>query len=581
MRSKWLIALFLVVVTAAIYAPVAGFDFISLDDPGYVRDNPIVRDGISVEGIRWASTTFHKANWHPLTWLSHMLDVEFFGDGASAQHVHNLILHLANTVILFLLLYAGTKHLFRSAWIAALFALHPMHVESVAWIAERKDVLSTFWGLLSVAAYGVYVRSRSKGWFGAALATFAMSLLAKPMLVTLPFVLLLLDSWPLRRDDPWRLRLVEKLPFLALAVASSAMTVLAQALGGAVASLEGLPLGERIATVSISYAQYLGKLFWPSDLVVFYPFASPTTLQSVGALALLAALLLLAIRLGKSAVLVGWLLFLGTLVPVIGLVRVGTQAIADRYTYLPSVGLFIAVAWLLPSAGRARWASATIALATVAVCALATVPQIRHWRDTITLFEHAVDVDPGNHRAQFNLALGHLRAGNREFAGAHFSEAARLRPNWYEPSLALGALLRERGEFTAAIEQLERAVAAAPQVARPHYVLGLTQLQAGQVELAIDHLGRATELDDGDARAPALHARALVMAGRSAEALSSYEEALARDPLDTATRNDYGLVLGQLGRQDEAIAQLERVLELDPANQLARENLARVRSSGP
>jgi len=242
MQTRWLVTFFLLVLTAVVYAPVTGFDFISLDDPGYVRDNPVVLNGVSAEGIRWAFTTFHKANWHPLTWLSHMLDVEFFGQKPSVQHVHNLVLHLANTALLFLLLHAGTGHLVRSAWVAALFALHPMHVESVAWVAERKDVLSTFWGLVAVGSYAGFSSSRSRGWYVATLIAYALSLLAKPMLVTLPFVLLLLDRWPLHRSDPWRRRIVEKIPLLVLSVGSSLMTVLAQARGGAVAALEGLPL---------------------------------------------------------------------------------------------------------------------------------------------------------------------------------------------------------------------------------------------------------------------------------------------------------------------------------------------------
>ncbi|HSN92229.1 MAG TPA: glycosyltransferase family 39 protein, partial [Anaeromyxobacteraceae bacterium] len=360
-RARLLGALALAAGTLLLYAPVAGFEFVHLDDNRYVIDNPRVRGGISWDGVLWAFTTLHASNWHPLTWLSHMLDVELFGVRAGPHHLVNALLHAVDAALLFLALSRMTGARGRSLLVAALFAVHPLHVESVAWVAERKDVLSTLFGLLALLAYARHAERPRAGTYLAVVLAFAASLLSKPMWVTFPFLLLVLDFWPLRRMAgsgpadggdalarpvlPLRRLLLEKLPLLALSAASSTVTVVAQGRGGSLAGLE-LPVPVRLANAAVSYVGYVRMTLWPADLAVFYPFREVGAWEAIGAAALLAAATALAIRRARAfpELAVGWLWFAGTLVPVVGVVQVGSQALADRYAYLPSAGLFLAAA---------------------------------------------------------------------------------------------------------------------------------------------------------------------------------------------------------------------------------------------
>ncbi|MES1180725.1 MAG: hypothetical protein ABUL66_02560, partial [Verrucomicrobiota bacterium] len=425
MSRPRLVALLLALATLLVYLPVTRNGFVNFDDGDYVTGNRLVKDGLTWAGIRWAFTTFHASNWHPLTWLSHMLDCQLFGLSPGAHHCVNVLWHAANTVLLFVLLLRLTSSLWPSAFVAALFAWHPLHVESVAWVAERKDVLSTCFALLTLLAYTRYAQSTTSdrrqvaGGFSSsffilhssfylALVCFALGLMAKPMLVTLPFVMLLLDYWPLKRFSVSAFRfyrfplLLEKLPFFLLAAVSCVITYRAQDAGASVASLERVPLHLRLENSLVSYPAYLLKTIWPANLAVIYPL--PKEIPGIAAATAAAVLIFFSTVVARARqrspyLLVGWLWFLGTLVPVIGLVQVGSQSMADRYTYFPLIGVFIAAAFGVHAlAVRFQFPKLAAAAAglTLTACVGLAENQLRHWRDSESLFAHAVAVTKNN-----------------------------------------------------------------------------------------------------------------------------------------------------------------------------------------
>src|SRR5437667_6434936 len=421
-RSDLLILLGLAVVTFGVYAQLIGHHFISFDDPTYIQDNPMVNRGVTLAGLAWAFTTFHSGNWHPLTWIAHMIDCQLFGTIAGGHLLVNALIHVANTLLVFWFLFRTTHARWSSALVAALFALHPLHVESVAWASERKDTLSTFFGLLSLIAYVRYAEAPSIRRYAWTAIMLALGLVAKPMLVTWPFVMLLLDYWPLRRfqrsdaSDQWsvvRGLVVEKLPLFALVAASAVVTSLAQSHGGGVRTFTEFPIALRLSNALVSYAKYLLLAFWPNDLAVYYPYTG-TDIPAWQIIC--AALLLIAItafcffqRKIRPYLIVGWLWFLGTLVPVIGLVQVGAQTMADRYFYIPSIGLFIAIVFGLADIAETRrvapWLSAAITGVVLLVLATLTNAQIHRWRDSFALFEHTLAVTPPNLRIEYDLGV--------------------------------------------------------------------------------------------------------------------------------------------------------------------------------
>src|SRR6266516_6437307 len=406
------ICLWLALVTLLVYEPVFHAQFIGLDDPDYVTGNPHVLSGITLANLRWAFVTNHAGNWHPVTWISLMLNSQYFGSGAGAFHAVNLLLHVANTLVLFLWLLRATGAKWRSALVATLFALHPLHVESVAWISERKDVLSTLFWMLALLGYTNYAKTGRISRYFIALLLLGIGLMAKPMLVSLPFVLLLLDYWPLGRFAERRTfgLLIEKLPFLAFSIASSGVTLFAQQRVHAMISPDMAPIFVRAQNVVLAYIAYIGKLFRPSGLAVIYPYdRHPSLLHALLALAALVIVSATAIliRRHKPYVSTGWSWFLITLVPVIGIVQVGMQSMADRYTYIPLIGLFVILAWggwdalnrlRIPAFAQALGASMALAL-----CAGLTRAQLRYWHDSIALFQHAVNVTVANGVAEGNL----------------------------------------------------------------------------------------------------------------------------------------------------------------------------------
>jgi tetratricopeptide (TPR) repeat protein len=459
-RRNLVLGLLLVIATLALYNPVTHHPFVNFDDDRYVTDNTHVRSGLHWETVKWAFTSFDEANWHPLTWLSHALDWQLFGQNPAGHHYINVLLHALNAVLLFWVLWRATGSSGRSWVVAALFALHPVNVESVAWVAERKTILSMLFLLLALGAYGWYARRPSIGRYTALAALFACGLMAKPMVITLPFLLLLWDYWPLQRAQSFARLALEKIPLLALSAASAVVTVRAQRAGNAVGSMVEYPLSMRMENAAISYVRYLGKALWPSGLSPQYPYPEGVLKwEAIGASVVLLAITILVCTAGKRRryLAVGWFWFLGTMVPMIGLVQVGSQAMADRYAYLPFVGLFILICW-----GLADWAgekaAAKIALAVAGCIVLlalsaVTLRQIAYWSDNVTLWAHAVAVTPGSFIAEDNLGGALLTEGREEEAMPHFRAAAALDPIDPMSGLNLAAYAQRQGHAQEAVDQ--------------------------------------------------------------------------------------------------------------------------------
>jgi Flp pilus assembly protein TadD len=599
-RLPRLVYLVLIFVTLVVFHQLPSHDFINLDDDILVYENPHVHAGLNKEGIAWAFTTFEAYNYHPLTWLSHMLDCQLFGLRPGLHHLTNLLFHLMNTALLLLVLRRMTGTLWRSGFVAALFALHPLHVESVAWVAERKDLLSAFFWLLTMWAYARYAERPGLKRYLPVLLFFGLGLLAKPMVVTLPFVLLLLDFWPLGRmqfhqvgNDGRPLepkvpvfRLVwEKIPLFALAAISIVVTFAAQQKGGALKSLEVFPLTTRIANALISYVSYIGKMMWPHNLAVYYPYSGSVPVwQAAGAgLALICLTVLLMGAARKRPYLaVGWLWYLGTLVPVIGLVQVGSQAMADRYTYLPLVGLFIAIAWGVPSL-LAGWhhrqsilaISTTILLVSFTVC---TWLQLRHWQNSTTLFQHTVHVTANNHFAHNNLGVALARGGRLDEATYHYSQALRIKPDRAAVHNNLGNVLATQGSVDRAVDHYYQALEIDPNNAKAYNNLGNLLANQGKTEEAINHYTEALRLEPDYVGAHYNLGTALAEQGRTEEAINHLTEALRLMPYWAGAHNNLGVLLERRGRLDEAIRHYSEALRLDPDYAKARTNLERALS---
>ncbi len=572
-RTRLLLAsLVLALVTIIVYAPVHGFPFIdNYDDSLYVTANPHVTSGLSAANFAWAFTHPVAGNWHPLTMLTHMADVSVFGLNAGQHHVVNLALHVLNTVLLLLVLVVYTRRPWPSAFVAGLFALHPLHVESVAWIAERKDVLSTAFWLLTLLAYHRWVRRRRPADLALALATFALGLMSKPMLVTLPAVLVLLDFWPLRRIREgeggergritWVESLVEKWPFVLLSVASVALTLWAQAASGATEGTTLLPLGTRLANAVVAYVRYVGKLFAPVHLAFLYPYATHLPAAAVvGSAALLLAVTIGAVAVRKRApyVTFGWLWFLGTLVPVIGIVQAGSQAMADRYTYVPHVGLYVAIAWAVADgAARARlpkWLPAAAAAIVLVACAALTRQEVVVWSSAERLFRTGVANTQGNYIGENNYAVELMNRGDLAGARQHFERAVEYNPTYGNALCNLGITDMKQGRLEDAREVLTRARAADPRNPKALLNLGFVLLLAKRPAEAIEPLEAARRLDPSNR-----------------EGLEVLGAAYADD----------GRQLAQSGRHAEAIAALQQAVTLDPSNARARQDLAAESAATP
>jgi protein O-mannosyl-transferase len=686
LRPSSVICLLLALATIAVFWPVARLDFVNYDDPDYVTSNLHVQSGLTWQSTAWAFTSGHASNWHPLTWLSHMLDWQLFNKNAGGHHLVSLAFHIANTLLLFLVLRRMTGAHWRSAVVAALFALHPLHVESVAWVSERKDVLSTLFFLLCLGAYARYVevldgdrnpacagqppelrgprpearaskpkvRNRNADdqsqkanlsgsrltqpsagllplsplssrpafvFYCLALLFFALGLMSKPMLVTLPFVLLLLDGWPLHRFRPGTpgsnlrtmVRLVaEKVPFIALSLTSSVITLIVQQRGGAVSTI--LTLGARVANALVSYARYIGKMFWPAKLSVLYPHPGHWPAWQVTA----SAALVVAISAGavwgsrrRPYCAVGWLWFVGGLVPVIGLVQVGVQSMADRYTYVPLIGLFIVLVWGISEwVPLGRWRTPTLAwgaaLALV-VCASLTSRQVQFWRDSLSLFGHAVEVTSNNYLAYHNIGfylygqgktdeamvnylkaleinpayedalnnMGYALAAQHKYAEAigYYERALRVRPNHADVHNNLGNALADLGRSEEAIEHYRRALDANPEHPDAHNNLGIALAALGKIDAAIDQFHDALRFKPNNAGAHSNLGNALAAKRDFEGAVKEYQESLRLNPDDAQAHNNLGNVLSELRKLDEAIPHYTQALRLNTNNPEAHFNL--------
>jgi tetratricopeptide (TPR) repeat protein len=632
----WLLVALLVLVTIALFWPATRFGFVNYDDNVYVTENPHVQGGLTWEGVKWALfSTEQAAYWAPVMWLSHMLACQFFGLNPWGHHLVNVLLHSLNVALVFLLFRRLSGATWRSFFVAALFGWHPLRVESVAWVAECKDMLSTFFGLLSLIFYVRFVqqqgaRGKKQGapvslilspyfW---SLFFFALGLMSKPMLVTWPFVMLLLDYWPLKRFPISDFRfpifrlVVEKLPFFALAAVMSTVTYITQKHGGAVMSIDNLPLDARCGNALISYCRYLEKLFWPANLAIFYPHRGYWPTGEVAAAGCLCAgmtALFLLVRRRYPFLLTGWLWFVGTLVPVIQLVQSGEQAMADRFSYIPSLGMAVLVVWgtyeLIKRRQHRMMMSSLAGGAAVIVCFVLTQHQLGYWRDDETLFRHTLAVTKENYfahkslgdafseqgrfgeamdqyqeafrlnpqyaDAHYNLGITLLKEGRIDEAINQFQEAIREKPNYADPHNNLGFCLDKKGQTDEAISQLQEAIRLKPDLAEAHYNLGTALGRKGQVDEAIHQFQEAVRLKPDYAEAHYNLGTALGMKGRIDEALIQYQEAVRLKPDYAEAHNNLGTILGRKGRVDEAIHQFQEAIRLKPDYAEARSNLAR------
>ena len=594
----WRPALLLALATIALYWPAMRCDFINCDDPDYVTGNPHVWGGLTWEGVKWAfGNTEQAAYWAPFLWLSHLLACQCFGLNPWGHHLINVLLHAANTALVFLVFQRMTRATWCSLMLAALFGWHPLRVESVAWVTERKDVLSTCFWLLTLLAYAKYVEagegrdSKSKVWYGGAVAMFACGLMSKAMLVTMPFVLLLLDYWPLQRFKVSALGLrnkglvLEKIPFFLLAAAVSVVTFLVQKQGGAVTTVEYLPIAARVGNALISYCRYLGKMFWPVDLAVFYPHPGYWPMAQVllaGVFLCVVSALLLAQRKRYPFLLMGWLWFMGTLVPVIQLVQSGEQAMADRFSYVPSLGILIMVIWGVKELTR-HWAYRTVVWsvagsAAVILCLALTRQQLGYWRDSETLFRHAIAVTENNYFAYNNLGTALDKAGQTDEAIRQYQEALRLKSDDADAHNNLGNALLKTGQIDEAIRQYQEALRLKPQDAENHYNFGIALNKMGQSVEAISQFQEALRLKPGYADAHYNLGNALVNKGQTDEAIKQYQETIRLNPGYVPAYNNLGIALCKNGRIEEAIGQFQAALRLDPDFTPAHDNLVRAQS---
>lgn len=539
-----IIGILLVVVTTIAYWQLPNSGFINYDDNIYVIENRNITSGLTTENIVWAFTTPSNANWHPLTWLSHMLDVELYGLAPSGHHITSLFLHLTNVLLLFTILHRTTGRFWQSSFVAALFALHPLNVESVAWISQRKSVLSTFFGLLTIGAYVHYIDKKKVASYLLVVLFFVLGLMSKPMLVTLPFILLLLDYWPLcraQKQTPASL-VWEKIPLFFIAMGSSIITFIAQKEGGAVSSLEVHSMQARLTNAMVAYLEYLEKILWPRELFVFYPHpgsALPVWKGWVAAV-VLAAMTYAVIRSMRPYLAVGWLWYLGTLVPVIGIVQVGVQAMADRYMYIPMIGIFIAVGWGLPEFLK-KIQHKNIILVTASGVLIPTLMaltwmQVSHWKNSITLFEHAVKTyDTKQKPPSFSLAYNHLGEAyhankNYDQAMASYKSALKIKPEFAKAVFNMGVTLRQQGRIDEAIGQYRQALNLEPGFSQAHNNLAILLSIKKDFAGALSHFRQAITLDPNFAEAHNNLGSTLAGQGHFEEAMTYFKKAISINP---------------------------------------------------
>jgi Flp pilus assembly protein TadD len=585
-RQRWrdaALAGLIGLLTFALYWPTRAFEFLNYDDPYYVSENARVVAGLTWSGVRWAFTTFEDGNWFPLTWLSHMADVSLWGVNAGPHHMTNAALHALTAALLLALGRSIGFTVAPAAFAAALFAWHPQRVESVAWIAERKDVLSAMFSVLTLLLYRRYARAPGAGRYAVVVAAYCAALMSKAMPVTLPFVMLLMDYWPLCRSSGgrWPALVREKIPLLALAAAAAVVAFLAQSSAGATADLGTVPLTRRIANAAVSYWLYLGDFAWPAGLAVFYPRPIVSGWQlgvAVAGLAIVSGMVW-RLRARYSAALVAWLWYLGMLIPVIGLVQIGAQGRADRYTYLPMIGLCLAAAaglqmLTLRSGWHRRIALAFMIAVPVAV-AVMTSRYLPVWRSSVTLFEHAKLHTPPNYTTLNNLGEALAARGDMTRAAQTFREAADVAPRNPAARVNLATALARIGRIDDAAREFSEAIRLQPTNAAAVAGFGAVLARQGKLAEAAAILGEAVRMAPENADTTFNLASVLIKSGRLPEASAVLAAAVSRNPGDVALRANLGAVLAELGKYDEAIVQFNEALRLDPSLDQVRANLHR------
>ena len=596
------VCLFLVLAVWVVFGQTRHHDFVDYDDAIYIYENPVATNGVTWGGVVAVFTHAQQANWHPLTSLSNMLDCQLWGLDPGMHHLTSVLLHAATGVLLFLVLRKLTGAFWRCAFVAAVFAIHPLRVESVAWAAERKDVLSGLFFMLALWAYASHVQMREAGGaakagnqgafaifrsrpFWLALVWFALGLMSKPMLVTLPFVLLLLDYWPLQRftaGDLWpkvALLFLEKIPFLLLAAADCLATILAQ--GNAVKTVQDVNLLPRIGNAMVAYVDYLWAMFYPSGLAVFYPHPGNHLQIWKAVLSLLALVLITAVVLAgrrKSPyLLVGWLWYLGMLVPVIGLMQVGLQARADRYTYLPQIGLYILVAWgaadLAPSWRHRRAVLGAAAAVILTGLTAAAYNQTGYWKNSIILWSHALACTQENTLVHDNLSFALAQQGRLDEAVRHYERALQLNPAFVEDYVNLGRVLAQQGKLDEAVQQYKLALQLDPHFALAEFNLGVARASQGKIDEAVQHYRQAIEINPGHVEAHINLGQAMTLLGKLDEAIQHYDRALQLQPGNAVAHFKLGEALDAQGRANEAVQHYQRALQLDPGYAEAHVNL--------
>ena len=584
-RPEFLICLFLVIATLSLYWQVRHHEFIDYDDDVYVTKNPYIQKGLTWNSLAWSFTATYGANWHPLTWLSHISDIELYGLHPGRHHLSNVIFHIINSILLFLFLRNTTGAIWKSAFVAAVFALHPLHVESVAQIAERKDVLSTFFFFLTLLYYSRYAESPGIKPYLAALLFFILGLMAKPMLVTMPCVLLLLDYWPLDRlkNGIHRQVILEKIPFFIFSALSAVITVFAQKSGGAVKSLAAYPLDVRIANSLVSYMAYIEKMLWPSKLTFLYPHPGmPQIWKTAAAVMLIVCISGLVIRQTRQRpyLIAGWLWYLGTLVPVIGLVQVGLQSMADRYTYIPLIGLFIMTAWSIPDLlSETRYGNTVLAALSGVIFSLMmaiTWVQTGYWNNSMKLFEQALAVTENNCMVHNNMGIILQQQGKLDGAIAHYAEALRLKPDHAGFVNNMGTALEEQGKLDEAARYYLKSLELNPGLARPHNNLAYILEKQGKADEAVRHYLEALKLNPDYTDAHINLGALLFREGKTDEAVAHFQEVLRIKGDDSAAYNNLGIASVKRGNIREAMAYFRKAVEADPANKDAYNNLKAV-----
>jgi tetratricopeptide (TPR) repeat protein len=500
-----IICVMIVLASLIIYLQVQKFEFVDYDDDTYIFNNNYVKTGLSKENIVWAFTSYHSCNWHPITWLSHMIDSELFGSNAGGHHLTNLFLHIVNCILLFFLMRKITGKVWQSALVAALVAVHPLNVESVAWVSERKNILSTFLGLLTIMIYFDYIKKSDAKKYLLLILFFSIGLMSKPMLITLPFTLLLFDFWPLKRIYLKEIfhkinynLIIEKIPLFLLVIISSIVTILAQKSAGAVSSLQVTPIQSRLLNVPISYVSYFIKMLWPHKLAFFYPY--PENISILKALLSILILIIITIFVKKSwkkypYIVFGWLWYIGTLIPVIGLIQVGSQAMADRYAYLSLIGIFIIIAYFISDFSQ-KWSKQGTVFAFMLLSILIPISksQTGKWQNSETLFKHAIKVTKNNYLAHNNLASYYYKKNRIDEAIRHYSEALKINPYYAYASNNLGAAFVKKGEIEKGIPYIIKAIKLNPNYAEAYNNLGIIFGMQGNVKKAITCFSKALQI---------------------------------------------------------------------------------------